>query len=135
MLLIALPMTLHVSVVIHYCSGQVASVRMFGHDGGMCCCGERAGEGFAFPCACLPEGGRACCSDRVVAMETDDYRMPACTVLSGPDATASPVVFLQPGAWLFDGRFAAGSYQTVFPPGGFGGYGKTLLTQICILRI
>lgn len=138
MLLIAVPMAFHLSFAVHYCGGQVASVRMFGHTVGMCCCGDE-GDGHANHLhgivGYLPDEGNTCCSDEFVTVETDDYQAPAFTTLSHPDIGMAPFVFLPAQLLQLNKRFATRKHQIIFPPGGYSGYGTDLLTQICIFRI
>jgi hypothetical protein len=141
MLLIATSIAFHLSFAIHYCSGHVASVSMFGDVAGACCCGAeddcRNEEPASPPAGYLTgDGDDACCSDKVVAMETDEYQTPAAVTLPGkPDVEVAPFIFLQSQAWQLSEIHAVSGYQIIYPPGSFPGYGIDLLTQICVLRI
>ncbi|MDR1380575.1 MAG: hypothetical protein LBJ47_03745 [Tannerella sp.] len=130
----------HLSFAIHYCSGQVASVSMFGHADGTCCCGgddggsDDAGRRHG-DAEYLPDDGGVCCLDWLVALETDDFRTPSALVLSGPEIAAVPFMFLPARMLQPGGIFAAPDFQIIYPPGGFSPHGIDLLTQIHVLII
>ncbi|MDR1103208.1 MAG: hypothetical protein LBL42_05575 [Tannerella sp.] len=142
MLLIAALMAFHLSFAIHYCSGHVASVDVFGSASGRCCCGGAGGEeagcsgwgqdASAFPLGgSLTDAGNACCSDSFVTMETDEYQMPSAITLSGPDGGMALFVFLPVQALPLSETAVR---RVIRPPGCFR-HGPDLLAQICILRI
>lgn len=141
MLLIATSMAFHLSFAIHCCSGHVASVSLFGHPTGTCCCGDDCDDDATRPrpTATFPNAANLltgldtpCCSDKIITLETDEYQTPSAATLHAPALQVTPILFLPAQPLQLK---AAPASRITYPPGGLPRYGINLLTQICILRI
>lgn len=140
MLLTALLMAFHVSLAVHYCSGRMASVSVYGKATGICCCGGEsdadAGRTYTYDSpGYLPDDGGSCCSDKILAVATDDYQTPSAVSVFRPETVVAPFVFVQTQGLPLNGIFASSDYQIIFPPGVFPASGIDLLTHICTFRI
>lgn len=136
-------MAFHLSFAVHYCSGRIASIDMYGNATDMCCCGNKVNKCAdwphhisAFLFGYLPDSDVfSCCSDKILAVTTDDYWMPSVVTAFKPSMETTPFVFVQTHVLQLDKILATLYYQIIFPPGSFSASGTDLLTQICIFRI
>ncbi|MDR1116571.1 MAG: hypothetical protein LBL33_10605 [Tannerella sp.] len=142
LLLMAILMAFHLSFAVHYCSGRIASVNMYGNATGMCCCGNEVNECAdrphhisAITFGYLPDSDASCCSDKILAIATDDYRTPSAVTVFKSNMVITPFIFVQTHVLQLDKILATLDCQIIFPPGSFSASGIDLLTQICIFRI